>query len=308
MNKSFYKNTKITIMFITLFLFSSLTVNGCGIFKNDSSQQSTESEQNEKAPKPLTEIETSIESIFQALGAPATGKEQDSSEPKNSSEDEKGSEKKDGGDNAQAQGEEQEQQKEQEQDKDKDKDKNDPWEKVSQTLNQLHTQWNEYMPEAAEKSNDSKIIDNFSNSLNDLTNIISEKDKAKTLLATNNIHSSIPEFYSFYKTNHIAELKRMVFYTRSCILYSQNGKWAEVDSHMEDLETTWTFLKSALAKEELDSVNKLDLSVYELKKVVVEKDSQLINIKGRLILSNIAELEKELEESSQGGNSNQSQK
>ncbi len=300
MNKSSYRNTKITIMFITLLAFASFTINGCGIFKNGSTQQSSESEQNEKAPKPLTEIETSIESIFQALGAPATGEEQDSSEPKNSSEDKKELENKEGGDETQAQ--EQGQQKEQEQ------NKNEPWEKVSQTLNQLHTQWNEYMPEAAEKSNDSKIIDNFSNSLNNLTNIITERDKARTLLATNNIHSSIPEFYSFYKINHIAELKRMIFYTRSCILYSQNGKWAEVDSHMGDLESSWTFLKSALAKEKLDSVNKLDLSVYELKKVVVEKDSQLINIKGRLILSNIAEVEKDLEESSQGDESNQSQK
>lgn len=292
MNKLF-RSTRITIMLITLFLFTSLTVVSCGIFKKDSNQQSKESEQNEKAPKPLTEIETSLESIFQTLGAPATGNNEESSEQQKKSGDEEGSEKKEGGDEEQ-QGQEQ--------------NKNEPWEQISQTLDQLHEQWNEYMPEAAEKSTDSKVIDTFSDSLNNLTNIITEQDKAKTLLATNNLHSSIPEFYSFYKTKHIGEIKRMVFYTRSCILYSQNEKWVEVASYMEDLESSWTFLKSALAKEELESVSKLDLSIYELKKVVEQEDSQLINIKGRLTLANIEELGKDLEESDQKGESSQNEK
>ncbi len=285
MNK-FCGSTRITIFLISFILLISLTVVGCGIFKKDDQQD--KSEQNEKIPKPLTELETSLESIFQTLGAPATGDNKESSEQQKGSSEQKGSEDKEGTENKEGGGEQQQGQGQ----------KNDPWEKISQTLDKLHEKWNEYMPEAAEKSTDSKIIDTFSDSLNNLTNIIKEQDKGRTLLAANNLHSSIPEFYSFYKTKHIGEIKRMVFYTRSCILYSQSEKWTEVDSYMEDLESSWTFLKSALAKEEVESVSKLDLSIYELKKVVDVKDPQLINIKGRLALANIEELEKALEESS----------
>ena len=297
MNKLFCGSTRIKIMLIIMLLFfTSLTVSGCGIFKKDSNEQSKESEQNEKIPKPLTELETSLESIFRTLGAPATGNDKESSEQQKNSEgqegteDKEGTKDKEGTENKEGGGEEQQGQVQ---------NKNEPWEQISQTLDQLHEQWNEYMPEAAEKSTDSKVIDNFSDSLNNLTNIITEQDKVKTLLAANNLHSSIPEFYSFYKTKHIGEIKRMVFYTRSCILYSQSEKWTEVDSYMEDLESSWTFLKSALAKEEVESVSKLDLSIYELKKVAEVKDSQLINIKGRLTIANIEELEKALKESSE---------
>ena len=285
---NFYRSARITVFLITLILLMSLTVVGCGIFKKD--DQQNKSEQSEKIPKPLTELETSLESIFQTLGAPATGDDKESSEQQKSSNEQKNSEGQKGTEDKEGGGEEQQGQ---------GQKKNDPWERISQTLEKLHEQWNEYMPEAAEKSTDNKIIDTFSDSLNNLTNIIKEKDKVKTLLAANNLHSGIPEFYSFYKTKHVGEIKRMVFYTRSCILYSQSEKWTEVDSSMKNLESSWTFLKSALAKEEIESVSKLDLSIYELKKVVRVKDPQLINIKGRLTLANIEELEKALEESSE---------
>lgn len=285
MNKYLYKSKKISILTVLVLLLPILGFSGCGIFKKDSEQSRSEGEQKEKAPKSLKEIETSIESIFQTLGAPAIGNDQESSEGQKESKDQ----------------EEQKDSKEQEESGNKEgeqkQDDKKPWEQISKTLDQLHTQWNDYLPEATNKNADSKTIDSFSDSLNTLTSIIEQQDKKKTLLAANALHSNIPELYSLYKTEHTMDIKRVVFFTRSCILYSQNEKWEEVGSSMKDLESTWTFLESALAKEQLDPISKLDLSIYELKKVVDEKDSQLINIKGRLALANIQELEKALEES-----------
>ncbi|KUO64100.1 MAG: hypothetical protein APF84_08300 [Gracilibacter sp. BRH_c7a] len=315
MYKSFYKRLELIIIVSIISLFATQSLIGCSIFKKDSEQQSNPESQNEKIPKPLEEIESSVESIFQTLGAPSMGEkkegEKEEQEDKNK-ESETGEEQDQGKDQGQEQeqgkSQGQEQGQEQQQGQEQSQNANKSWQQISQTLDQLHNYWNEYMPEAAQKSPDSRIIDNFSDSLNNLTHIIKDQDKGKAALAANNLHSNIPDFYALYKTQHTGEIKRMAFYTRSCILYSQDNKWTEVDSFMKDLDSAWTFLKSALDKEQLEPVNKLDLSFYELKKVVEQKDSQLINIKGRLTLANIEELLKAIEESDQKGSSNQNKK
>lgn len=301
---------------VTIFcILINLSVSGCGLLNKDK-EQSPESE--EKAPKQLEEIESSIENIFKALGAPAVTSDQEDSEAKGSQDNEASNEKEKGAKGEEQKGEKQEQgddkQSEEKQSEEKQgdeqqgekqsesgeqKEESDPWKNVSQEIKQLHTKWNEYMPEAAKKSSDSKIIDDFSDSLNTLTGIIEEQDKTGTLMATNDLHSNIPELYSLYKTKHSEEIKNILFYTRSSILYSLTETWDEVQSNMDDLEATWVLLQSALDKEQLEPANKLNLSVYELEKVVEQKDQQLINIKGRIVLKNIEELEKSIAKNSE---------
>ncbi|MGI6451018.1 MAG: hypothetical protein ACOX3R_12330 [Desulfitobacteriia bacterium] len=46
----------------------------------------------------------------------------------------------------------------------------------------------------------------------------------------------------------------------------------------------------------MDSTAKLDLSIYELEKVIKEQNAELVAIKGQLTLANITELNKAAQE------------
>jgi uncharacterized membrane protein YgcG len=59
--------------------------------------------------------------------------------------------------------------------------------------------------------------------------------------------------------------------------------------------------KNTVSKEQQDTASKLDFSIYELEKVVKQRNQLLTDIKGRVALDNIKSLEKASEKEGQSG-------
>ena len=171
------------------------------------------------------------------------------------------------------------------------------WPEIATLISNLHYQWNEFMPEIAKKGADMKLVDNFDNALNKLTTTVSTKDTKKTLASLNDLYSYIPDLYSLYRLKMSPEAKRMIYYARSIVLEAQNNNWDQVVKDNEALEKSWSLFRNTLEKEQQQIGDKLNFSVYELNKVSSEKNKQLSDIKGRIVLSNIKELQKSFEES-----------
>jgi hypothetical protein len=152
------------------------------------------------------------------------------------------------------------------------------------------------MPEIAKKGADMKLVDNFDNALNKLTTTVATKDTEKTLAAANALYSYIPDIYSLFKTKMSPEVKRMVYYTRNIIFETAKDNWNQVKKDGETLDKSWSLFRNTLEKEQQKIGDKLNFSIYELNKVVSEKNKHLADIKGRIVLSNIKELQKSFEE------------
>lgn len=250
-----------------------LTACGQGSQKPAPQQQSAQQQQQaEKEPQKLKDIENSIEELIKELegpSAPISGEKQETGQQQGQ----------------QGQGQQQSQPK-------------DPWKGVSSTIDNLHFQWNEFMPEAIKKGASLKFTENFSNSLNILTTTISSKDKSKTLLAANGLYGCIPDLYSLYRTKMSPEIKRMHYLIRNVILTSEAGNWAQAEKDLNALKASWTVAKSSLGKGQEKDQGKLDMSLTELEKVVKVKNQQLTAIKGKVALANIQAVEKSYEKES----------
>lgn len=170
------------------------------------------------------------------------------------------------------------------------------WPEIESLVSNLHYQWNDFMPEIAKKGADMKIVDNFDNALNTLTTTVASKNTKKALAAANSLYSHIPDLYSLYRLKMSPEVKRMVYYGRSIILEAQNDNWEQVTKDNKALEKSWSLFRNTLEKEQQQIGDKLNFSIYELDKVSSEKNKQLSDIKGRIVLSNIKELQKSFEE------------
>ena len=153
------------------------------------------------------------------------------------------------------------------------------------------------MPEITKKGADMKLVDVFDNSLNSLTTEAESRDKAKVMFSANKLYSHISDLFSLYRTKMSPELKRMIYYTRNIILESEKENWEQAGKDKESLERTWSLLRNTLEDEQKKIGDKLDFSIYELKKVVSEKNKQLADIKGRIALNNIKELSESYKES-----------
>ncbi|MCX7708553.1 MAG: hypothetical protein N2484_01760 [Clostridia bacterium] len=174
----------------------------------------------------------------------------------------------------------------------------EPWDTLSPIINNLHYQWNAYMPLAMKKGANKQLVDNFSTALNSLTNTIIGKNKTNTLLAASYLYAYIPDFYTLYRTESSPEIKRVRHYIRNAMLNAMTANWVQAETDLNNLKSTWTLYKNAVPKDQQENAGKLDYSIYELEKVIKEKNQPLIDIKGRVALSNVQAMDKT---SGQGG-------
>lgn len=169
------------------------------------------------------------------------------------------------------------------------------WSEVDKLVNDLHFQWNEFMPEVAKKGADLKFIDSFDTALNSLTTTVASKDKEKVMTSANELYKNIPDLYSIYRTKMSPEVKRLIYYTRDIILESARDNWTQVKKDNDSIERSWSLFKNTLDKEQQQIADKLNFSIYELKKVTGDKNKQLSGLKGKIVLNNIKELEQSFE-------------
>ena len=293
--------------FLILLLFTSC---GQSSQKQGPQQQSGSEEQRyDKAPQKLKAIEANIEKIFQALEGPAVvmeegnnkqGSQQKQSEPSQTEQQSSQGGSQGGGqgkDASQSQGQ-QPQGGQQKETQPSQPQKKDPWKDIDPIINNLHYQWNDYMPEAVKKGADFKITDNFSRALNILTDSVKGKNTKKTLKDANNLYNSVFDLYSLYRLKMSPEIKRMRFLIRDSVLEAVAGNWEIAGKDVQNLKSSWSIFKNTLDKELQTDSGKLDFSIVELERVVSEKNPTLTDIKGRVALSNIQSIEKYYEKKS----------
>lgn len=274
-----------------------------------SSHQSSESEssksnsESEEVPSDLTEIENNIEMIEQTLDGPSIQTKQ----MQQTGQSTQSSEGAQSGQNDQSQQESQSSQQGQGQKQSQSSSANqqDPMEKISAIVDKMHYQWNNLMPVAIKKGANKDLVNNFGNKLNDLSSTVVGKNKIKTLIAANQLYVYIPDLYLLFKSKLSPEIKRVQYYSRSAILNSLTANWTQATSDIGNLKSIWVVYKTSLNKDQQDIANKLDLSIYELEKVIKGKNQPLVNIKGKVEFSNIEALEKAIGEQSENQQSSE---
>lgn len=299
------KNKIIILFSIILTAFFGCSVNSENNQQLQQQQLSFEKNKNE-VPKDLEKIEESIEKIFLELNGPASNVEKDKNnqdlKDNKDKKEENGENNQDSSKEGKKEGENKKEEDKKLQDEnkderkeeqtDKDNEQND-WEKTYGIINNLHYQWNNFTSFAMEINAPREIIDSFSVSLNNLTNMVLNKDTVNSLMAANTLYSYIPDLYMLFDTPYSPEIKRLRHYARSTMLNALTENWTDSKKDLQNLKSSWSFYKTSIQKDRPERTNKLDYSIYELEMVINEKNKTLSDIKGRVTLNNIDVLEKE---------------
>lgn len=292
------------IKFLSILLVSVFTL--FAACSSQSSQQSSQAEssqaesESEDIPSDLTELENNIEMIVKTLDGPAVQVNQETQQSGGGGTQSEQSNQ--GGNQSQQEGQSSQQGQGQQQSQPSSSTPQDPMEKISPIIEKLHYQWNNLMPMVIKKDANKDLVNNFDNALNNLSNTVISKSKINTLIAANQLYSYIPDLYLLFKSKPSPEIKRVRYYSRSAILNALAAQWTQADSDIDKLKSVWVLYKNTVSKEQQDTANKLDLSIYELEKVIKERNQTLVNIKGKVEFSNIEDLEK-ASESESGGQS-----
>lgn len=297
------------IYLLTLLVF---TLNFTGCYQNNQGakvekQSSEQNVQKEKIPDQLEEIENNIEKMLKSLKGPAITEEQGDNQGQQGANNQMQQEEQQQKDqqsedkekqNQQGQSNEQEQQgnqQEKQQSPQQGQQTQDLWREITNTIHSLHFQWNSFMPLAAKEGANNTLIENFSNSLNELTNIVNMRNEQECMQGLSRLYSYIPDFYALFKTKVSPEIKRIRYFARNAVIVSRIGEWEQAISDINNAKSSWSLFKNSLNQEQQGTASKLDYSLFELEKVINERDQLLTEIKGSVLLSNIASVEKEME-------------
>ena len=88
-----------------------------------------------------------------------------------------------------------------------------------------------------------EIIDNFSVSLNNLTNMDLNKETVNSLMAANNLYSYIPDLYMLFDTPYSPEIKRLRHYARSIMLNALTENWTDSEKACKISKHPGLFIK-----------------------------------------------------------------
>jgi len=254
----------------------------------------------------LKDFEADIESLFKELGGPGINVDESASDKEKTKQEDEKQEQTDGqNEQKQDQQKQDDGQKQSSNDQDKNNKREetqekqkapDKWANADNIVKKLHYKWNELIPDITKKGADIKLIDSFDNALNQLTTTISTKDENRVLASANALYSHLPDLYSIYRVTLTPEAKRLVYHTRNIILESAKDNWEQVSKDSAAIEKIWSLFRNSLEEKQKKAGDKLNFSIYELKKVVNSKAKQLTDIKGRIVLENIRELQKSIDE------------
>ena len=168
------------------------------------------------------------------------------------------------------------------------------WLEIDKSIVELHTLFNEYMPSALKMSVDPGLNNGATDSLNLLTKKAQEKNYMDVLWESNNLYKYICSFYALHQ-DKAAPVKLDLYYARSIMLGGMVADWTATDSALKDLKNAWLAQRTMYSDKQKDAVAKLDFSIGEIEKVIADKNQGLVQIKGKILMKNIAELEKGLE-------------
>lgn len=283
MNKTANKPMYLIILLITVIL----PITSCRTYDDNKSQIGGQTV--EKSPQSILSIEEDIEKIIVSLNGPTTPEAQKKFEVtliNNTS------------DKTQQQGQQNQQGNQQQNNQQSDnqfQNQKNPWTEVNKALVDIHQKWNNYAPMAVQIGASTQLVEGFSRAINGITKQSLTKDVNKVILAANAAYYFIDDFIALHDLNTPNGLKKMIYYARNSILNGNLGNWQESSSNINSLKSIWSTMQAHIDKDKRKTASKISFSINELDNVVADKSQALTDIKGRIVVSNISELEKQYE-------------
>lgn len=166
---------------------------------------------------------------------------------------------------------------------------NKGWEKINKTIEDIHTTWNDYEVMGVEDGVSEEDITKFEETLSALTLAGEEKSFMNALTEANRLTLNLANFYDFYKSDGDSEMLKVKHYVHQIYLDGKGNKWGETEESIKKALTSFGKLKQKVELEEKDKelLDKMKLSIEDMKNVIKDKDIELVKIKRDIALKNL---------------------
>lgn len=170
------------------------------------------------------------------------------------------------------------------------------WDKVKKISEEIHTSWGDYEISAIENGIKKQELSKFEGTINNLTVAIDEKNISKSLFYSNEVTYNMATFFDVYKGNHEGELMRIKYFARLALFYGMKGEWNKSEDSIKQAEEVMntTRAKIKLDKKDQDLMEKMNISIINMKTSIPMKNVELLKIKRDIVLENVDKIKEKL--------------
>ncbi|HHW28483.1 MAG TPA: hypothetical protein GXX21_02845 [Syntrophomonadaceae bacterium] len=164
------------------------------------------------------------------------------------------------------------------------------WNKLQSQAEKIHDQWNRFETKAVEAGARQADIDGIEEELDNLTMMITAKNRSGTRLAINRAAGYLPNFMELYATKVPPDLYLMQVYTRNVMSKVDDGDWGGAEQDMLKMKTTWSQLLVQLKDDSKAETDKTHMAQLDLEAALQKRDQVLVLIKGNILEKNLNDL------------------
>ncbi len=281
-----HNNVKLKVI---CFLLISVIPLSAGVSCRKKEQRPASPETKEEIPKELVSMYQKAEDIFTEVEK----LQEELKKPEPPEQETGGEQKKSQGQQGEAEQQGQGEQAKQQSDTSAREEKIEKTiEKVTGMIKEMHSDWNSYETTAMDDNSRKEDISDFEDALDRLTVTAEGKNPVDVLTLTNQLTLHMADFFDLYKGNPDASIIRMKYNIRQIYLYGQQGEWDKAELQSLEIDPLFSRI-SAMAKPDRESkklLEKLRLSLEDVKNVIGMKNVELINIKKEIALKNLDQI------------------
>ncbi|WIV11755.1 hypothetical protein [Proteiniborus sp. MB09-C3] len=173
---------------------------------------------------------------------------------------------------------------------------NTMWEVAKKTSEEIHTSWGNYEILAIENGIKKPELSKYEEAINNLTVAVEEKNILKSLNYSNEITYNMTPFFDSYKGNHEGELMRLNYFARQALIYGMEDEWNKSEDSIKQAEESMSMIRAKikLDKKDQELMEKLNLSIINMKTSIPKKNIELTKIKRDIVLKNVDEIKGKL--------------
>lgn len=168
------------------------------------------------------------------------------------------------------------------------------WPKLEKDIGKLHEQWNDFQSEAIKSGATLEMVNDFSDTLNELTVTLTRQELYEGLLAANNLYGKTVDFERLFKTESPPDSKKILYHERMAAYKILNNDDMGAKEAIDNAFMAWETVKPQV--KDMDAAGKVEFSLKELNRAIMEKDPNLIKIKTQIGEKNVRGVIKSMEE------------
>lgn len=164
------------------------------------------------------------------------------------------------------------------------------WREVDKKLEEIHTSWNQYEVESMDKGANQQKGEGLKKNLNDFTIAVASRKIKDIYDAGSRVHNALAVYFDLYKDEISGDLSRIKYSAYKAYLQAQEGNNEEADKLLAGTEEYTARIRKNLKEDKVKDLEKLSLSLTDMKMALSENNMELLKIKLDIIIENIMTL------------------